>query len=124
MKNREIKVRAWDVINKKMLDPDEFKLAVALPQGHVVGVNIDVEDGEDITTEYELIQYTGLKDKNGKEIWEGDICQAWILKTKKRITGEIQFINGFFGFDIHTRLYDAKICEIIGNIHENPELLK
>jgi uncharacterized phage protein (TIGR01671 family) len=80
-----------------------------------------------------LMQYTGLKDKNGKEIYEGDI-----LNFGNKNNVEVIFDNGCFnvfdeplGWDF-TPDYDNdykpiktnfKYCEVIGNIHENPELL-
>jgi uncharacterized phage protein (TIGR01671 family) len=84
-----------------------------------------------------LMQYTGLKDKNGVEIYEGDIVQTY--------QGQaicIKFENGAFvwadgeplGFGIcQENPYKQPVfkpeptnewCEIIGNIHENPELIK
>jgi len=60
---REIKFRAWNKENKKM---DYFHLT----HGDSYGI------GGDIFPEYEIMQYTGLKDKNGKEIYEGDIMKV------------------------------------------------
>ena len=75
-----------------------------------------------------LMQFTGLKDKNGKEIFEGDIVD-WSTKDKKLIY-EITFCNGSFGLDLTNRsgfeLHNINYfeLEIIGNKFENPELLK
>lgn len=76
-------------------------------------------------------QYTGLKDKNGKEIYEGDIVKAEKWKPKHY---EIAFIEGGFcaiqgdcnyPIDIN-HFYDSKGCmiEVIGNIYDNAELLE
>ena len=64
-------------------------------------------------------QYTGLKDKNGKRIFEGDIV---------RIDGknyEVQYLFGQFFVGINMPIaYKRFGCEVIGNIHDNPELLE
>lgn len=75
----------------------------------------------------ELLQYTGLKDKNGKEIYEGDICRY------EDRAGSVVFDKG--SFSLHTNLGKGAVgcldigifrnaCEVIGNIYENPELLE
>ena len=77
-------------------------------------------------------QYTGLKDKNGKEIYEGDIVKvngAYIGKDGIFI---VVFRSGAFKLDEAKKLFDTQLlakgisnyCEVIGNIHDNPELLE
>lgn len=85
---------------------------------------------------YIIEQYTGLTDKNGKEIFEGDILKfpEYIMKDYKFINGVVEWENGCLGCRVqyNLRLYptsgfeqtDLKNIEIVGNIHENPELLK
>jgi uncharacterized phage protein (TIGR01671 family) len=76
-------------------------------------------------------QFTGLRDKNGKEIYEGDICSLVDFDHNKRIE-EIVYIAGSFclGRCISLRQtqtdnykYVGDSIEVIGNIHENPELI-
>lgn len=80
---------------------------------------------------YELMQYTGLKDKNGKEIWEGDIVNGAVFGTTI-CYGTVDFWTG--GFFIHPvvsshadsiDLYNwIHSIEVIGNIYEHKHLLK
>lgn len=104
MKEREIKFRAWD---KKWLFMTYPCTLEDIKNGFegIFGKNKD------------LMQYTGLKDKNGKEIYEGDIVNHKYYSTPIVIT----FKNGCFeSGDVNIT---DKSLEIIGNIYENPELL-
>lgn len=75
-------------------------------------------------------QYTGLKDRNGREIYEGDVMR-FITEFGEAITSEVAFMDGFFHVqgeeddDIYgiTYVVESMNAEIIGNIHDNPELL-
>ena len=127
---REIKFRSWDKVLKKMWWPRDFV------QGEMGIFECDVTIVGD---ECELMQYTGLKDKNGKEIYEGDIVKIYMAQTNEWVNYQILFYKGVFGLGKSlekTELYDflqkliyfsgnKEQCnfEVIGNIHQNPELL-
>ena len=82
-------------------------------------------------THIENIQYTGLKDKNGIEIYELDILQIeldWGYGPAK-ILSKVYFENGCFrakalNSNEDTLLIELPPCEVVGNVYENPELLK
>lgn len=113
---REIKFRAWDEHKRKMIanpvvsdEGDGGETASVL-----LNTAINCLDPY-----YVLMQYTGLKDKNGKEIYEGDIV------SDTEIMDEVTFVDGMFWLNYSEEpLYHyISVWEVIGNIHENPELL-
>ena len=122
--NREIKFRAWDKTQKKI---KEVWLNKTIDRFGITGEN--VFDNND----YVVMQFTGYKDWKGKDVYEGDII--------KSINGqieyaEVEFNNAAFwlkSFDLmygehHREIYhwpaNRIALEVIGNIYENPELLK
>jgi uncharacterized phage protein (TIGR01671 family) len=101
----------------------------------IVPINDLTTRSIDYSEEYELMQFTGLHDKNGKEIYEGDILKlqypvnyGFAGKYNHEIIVTILFDNGSFWFkgdgytDCNWHFYNE--YEVIGNIYENPELLK
>ena len=115
--NREIKFRMWNDYDKKMIHWNE------LLEKNLANIFTIPSYNK------WLMQYTGLHDKNGKEIYEGDI----VLITRRCILekGEVKFINGCFAIkskDTLLMLYQCEInnfkLEIIGNIYDNPNLLE
>ena len=78
--------------------------------------------------EIELMQYTGLKDKNNKEIYEGDILFESFGEKYYKVVFENGSFRAEFEGDFEEHSFDlidvvAQGCEIVGNIYENPELL-
>ena len=115
--NREIKFRAWNEVSEKMLNWNEF-----------LNTNMKNTFIAPESTGLILMQYTGLHDKNGKEIWENDIVEI----TRECIyeKGIIIFKDGCFFIKSKENLLALYNCElynykikIIGNIYDNPELL-
>lgn len=115
---KELKFRAWD--GKKIIDD-----VVPASETSIIELYDRYEWGE---TEVKVVeQYTGLKDKNGKEIFIGDIVSEHngdiIGEIIQKPSGEycIAWIGIYAGSSI---LYDElSMCEVVGNIHENANLL-
>ena len=130
MENSRYKFRAWEPEEKQMIYFGLF--------GTDEGYHIQSND------QYTVMQYTGLKDKNGKEIYEGDVLNC--IEKSEHVTDkewgpiEVVFTHGCFnvvikkccehcrdGFGIICSVYECvAMCEteIIGNIHEDKHLLK
>lgn len=128
---REIKFRAWDKDKSKMLAP--FSVRKLINGFNTEGNWSDYEDDEllDInyegSDEYELMQYTGLKDKSGTPIFESDIVRCPITAKSEDYllleAGAEDFVIRVVDVpDIYMEgLPDD--CEVIGNIWQNPKLL-
>jgi uncharacterized phage protein (TIGR01671 family) len=151
---REIKFRIWDKSNKKWKHPDDHKFGVKLTDnGFEFSTGYDSydsptfgkyhnelseEDYRERQEQFEIIQFTGLLDSNGKEIYEGDICkttgytgiveyeiqagQYWV-KWHRNGNRYMPLANGSDQYGDETGIYLNQF-EVIGNIYENPELLK
>lgn len=129
---REIKFRAWDKQKKGIISAN----SLGLQCWNVLASMMSPENSQ-----FVFMQFTGLKDKNGKEIWEGDVVKlnavskgklgtankewitvvAWEEKSASFVlkTNEFSWIFSETDFNGH-----PFIKEVIGNIYENPELLK
>ena len=121
---RDIKFRVWDnernaMFNSKSVDVDFFEGKIEITSDTIRYDEVYTDEIKD----FELMQYVGCKDKNNKEIYEGDI-----VKTKEHI-GQIIYSKGMFFIDVkgdfYLPIYNVlEFMEVIGNIYENPELLE
>jgi uncharacterized phage protein (TIGR01671 family) len=133
---REIKFRAWFTIKNKMVDHEVLSMSYDKGEGFTFafdGNTLDEDGNEEGSLNFELMQYTGLKDKNGVEIYEGDIIYIGHPHKGRTYTGPIiyekyQFSAKDFYFTHHDNPSDPfesiEYMEVIGNIHANPELLE
>lgn len=126
--NREIKFRGWDKEQSRMLTHDEIDDMDKGGVSHWMDI-IKPNNKEGI----DVMQYTGLKDRNGKEIYEGDVVSVFNSRS------EVVYLNGAFGYKLkgeeHTIISfqsngyfewvnsRSNKIEVIGNIYENPDLL-
>src|SRR5690625_395079 len=142
---REIKFRAWDKTNKKM----HYGVGIL---GSAIYIDFNGQKEYEEVNGHELMQYTGAKDKNGREIYEGDVVkrkyEVWganpfgnassVLEKAGTYIGVVNY-RPSVGFIMNScRHYDAndnfietlsgikiysKHSKVIGNIYEHPELL-
>lgn len=149
---REIKFREWDPVREKMLGKgmsyskrEEFDDSVNFRFDHEEDLDFSnrLEETDEAGTPLrKLMQYTGLKDRNGTEIYEGDILRI-IDDTDDGYLGVVQWFgdDSYPAFDIRNKdipnnyYYDSNVLsaisngdfetiEVVGNIYENPELLE
>ena len=118
---REIEFRAWDKENNEMFIP----LGVSSEGEVLIDMGYDSPDywGYDRCV---IMQYTGLKDKNGKKIFEGDIIKNEYDETYLVVYEDANAAFIMYGKeeDYSLHLYEEQIPEVIGNIHDNKELLE
>jgi len=140
--SREIKFRAWDNVENKMYSVGDEDNIQFYFNGLVIQAdkftNIKIDTGEDYEDDVHCermehliyMQYTGLKDKHGKEIYEGDFVHIHIPIIGSEVTdffGVVKFCEGAFWVDDNEDAIplwsEINIPFIVGNIYENPELL-
>ncbi len=129
---KEIKFRAWNKIASFMMDWKDF-IGYEKDQISIVGNDYRVFNDD----EFIIMEYTGLKDKNGKEIHEGDITAVFNFEDSF-FRVKVVYQNGAFGY---INIFDefipfasnnfsqwtddkSKEIEVVGNIYENSDLLK
>jgi hypothetical protein len=115
---REIKFRAWNKDYKKMFYMESWN---RVNVGNIIDFLCELYNGEG-GEELILMQFTGLKDKNGKEIYEGDIVKNEFGKIE--VVGDMTGTgcSPFIRFPEYRCWYHRE-CEIIGNIYQNQELV-
>lgn len=132
MEKRVIKFRAWDNRRKRMLQP--FLTFEKNPADGLVTENTNWHDDEDMEQGWdtsnqvnELMQFTGLLDKHGVEIYEGDIVRYMLedlpAPDEKVYTEFVRFNNGCFEIEGAPLYVVNVVCEVIGNIYQHPEKL-
>lgn len=142
---RDMKYRVWNTSLKGYvpedivyLSPDGSLLFGSIMMNDAIYIKPNFQKYKDVILEGENIveQYTGLKDKNGKDIYHGDIC-SFTSKTGKHI-GVVEWLDNLAGFGLRmvknnfrytfsgldTMGVNLDTLEVIGNIHEDVELLK
>lgn len=124
---REIKFRAWDDLHNKMYPVSDIEWDT---DGRIWVTADDGKNGiELIDEEAHLMQYAGLEDKNGREIYEGDIVDVGIEdQDGNPLFARVCYEKYAAGYVINSAANGiwqrlTKYCEVIGNIFENKQLL-
>jgi len=124
---REIKFRVWDKERKQWLQQYEYVLGMINGNLVVYRASCEEQDGteeyvssidfaDEITGRVEVVEYTGLHDKNGKEIYKGDICSYSDWKPKV-----IEWRDGRFWLGdtlVIVSKVECDMMEVIGNVQE------
>lgn len=123
IQQRQIKFRTWDPSTKKMFIPD-----VVTGDGGVYASGRDYENGINCN-DCPTMQFTGLYDKNGKEIYEGDFIVSkhgdiMLVVWREDLASFALRKDGWMFDHYFGEAVNPKDCEVIGNVFSNPELVK
>ena len=143
----KIKYRVWDKVRRKFLCPNLNQFAILSNGKLIVSDSEWYSDLQNVNpNDYDIQQFTGLKDRNSREIYEGDILNeihyedwgdesgfSYLGVVRHKTYSSCDAGHQFSGFVTYPNLNENKDyvgnqiredCEIVGNIFENPELLK
>lgn len=133
---REIKFRAWDKNDKRIfIDPqmiDFYNKKIGYMQyqtEYMPDTSYSIPVGFEEFEYSELMEWTGLYDKNGEDIYEGDIIFESFGEKYYKVIFENGSFKAEFKGDFEEYSFDlidvvAQGCEVVGNIYENPELME
>ena len=131
---REIKFRAWHKKLQKILENDSIEMDIykAGKISTLTGYDKDTWINNINIEDIELLEYTGIKDVDGVEIYEGDIVEKEFMEPwiEEKLIGTVEMIEGHWSVvndkkKIAEYLWDeTDIDHVIGNIYENPNLLE
>ena len=127
---REIKFRAWCKRNQQMIDV----MTIDFQDGALYGFgksNDGFLSSSGKWSDYEIMQFTGLLDKNGKPVYEGDVIEGSVNGWTGTAFGKVKFVEGAFRAEIKNHYCGNKIVwddffgavKVIGNVYEHPGLL-
>jgi len=120
---REIKFRAWNIKEERMIQNIQQEYDGAEEDCFAQFIEQDARHGRSGEKgKYHVMQYTGLKDKNGVEIYEGDIVEFCISEDGPE-TATVTFANAVFwaGYPLYEVVNERFFCKVIGNIFEGFE---
>jgi len=132
--NFPFKVRAWHAVQKRFYSAEQMSTdqLTLMPDGSGF-INVHSGDMKKSTFIRAMIPelFVGRTDKNSKEIYEGDIVRAWVdlgpageRQQNCAVTFSILHGSNLEEWTFHEHLGEGWFPEVIGNIHENPELLE
>lgn len=127
MKQREIKFRIYDKVRKEWVHGPGHEinlLGECIVCGEILRRPDDTTVSLDSLDDLAILQFTGLLDRNGKEIYEGDIVQRGVI-----VFNNAKFQGQYYGSGGLYEMWEDDLCSesgmvVLGNIYENPDLLQ